>query len=102
MLCPVDGVLNRLAKRKGYISTLNGGSLKLAVKFTYLGSSFSSAKNEINRRLAMALITIDRLSIIWKSDLSDEIKHNSFQAAIVSFLLNECITWTLTKRIEKT
>ena len=36
-----------------------------------------------------------------KSDLSDKIKRNFFQAAVVSILLYGCTTWTLTKRIEK-
>ena len=34
--------------QKGDISTLNGGSLKLVDKFTYLGSSISSTENNIN------------------------------------------------------
>ena len=44
---------------------------------------------------------IDRLSIIWKSDLTDKMKHSFFQAAVVSMLLYGCTTWTLTKRLEK-
>ena len=34
--------------KKGDISTLNGGSLKLVDKFTYLRSSISSTENNIN------------------------------------------------------
>ena len=34
--------------QKGDISTLNVGSLKIVDKFTYLGSSVSSAENDIN------------------------------------------------------
>ena len=37
--------------KKGDIFTLNGGSLKLEEKFTYLGSSVVS-NNDINIRLA--------------------------------------------------
>ena len=44
---------------------------------------------------------IDRLSIIWKSDLTDKMKRSFFQAAVVSILLYGCTTWTLTKRLEK-
>ena len=51
--------------------------------------------------LAKAWTDIDRLSVIWKSDLTDKIKHSFFQAAIVSLLLYGCTTWTLTKRAEK-
>ena len=52
--------------QRSVISTLNGGSLKLVDKFTYLGSNVSSTKNDINTRLAKAWTAIDRLSVIWK------------------------------------
>ena len=42
-----------------------------------------------------------RLSIIWKSDLTDKMKRSFFQAAVTSILLYGCTTWTLTKRLEK-
>ena len=58
------------------ISTQNGGSLKLVDKFTYVRNSVSSTENDINTRLANVWTAIDRLSVIWKSDLSDEIKRN--------------------------
>ena len=85
----------------GDISTLDRASLKLVDKFTYLGSSVSSTENDIDTRLTKAWAAIDRLSIIWKSDLTDKIKRNYFQAAVVSILLYGCTTWTLTKRLEK-
>ena len=40
--------------QRGDISTLNGSSLKLVDKFTYLGSSASSAETDINKRPAKA------------------------------------------------
>ena len=48
-----------------------------------------------------AWTAIDRLSIIWKADLTDKMKRSFFQAAVVSILLYGCTTWTLTKRLEK-
>ena len=85
----------------GDISTLDGTSLKLVDKFTYLRSSVSSAEKDIDTRLMKAWTAIDRLLIIWKSDLTDKIKRSFFQAAAVSILLYGCTTWTLTKRLEK-
>ena len=85
----------------GGISTLNGSPLEQVDKFTYLGSSVSSTKSDINTRLAKAWAAIDRLSIIWKSDLIDKMKRSFFHAAVVSILLYACTTWTLTKRMEK-
>ena len=41
------------------------------------------------------------LSIIWKSDLTDKIKHSFFQAVVMSILLHGCTTCMLTKRFEK-
>ena len=85
----------------GDISTLDGTSLKLVDKFTYLGSSVSSTEKDIDTRLTKAWIAINRLSIIRKSDLTDKMKRSFFQAAVVSILLYGCTTWTLTKRLEK-
>ena len=83
------------------IPTLNGSSLKLVDKFTYQGNSVSSTETDINTRLAKAWTATDRLSVIWKSELTDKIKYSFFQVAIVSILLYGCTTWTLTKRMEK-
>ena len=85
----------------GNISTLNNSSRKLIDKFTYLESSFSSTKTDINTRLTKAWTATNRLSVIWKSDLNNKMKCSFFQAAIVSILLYGCTTWTQTKRLEK-
>ena len=71
----------------GDISTLEGTSLKLVEKFNYLGNSVSSTKKDIDTRLKKAWTAIDRLSVIWKSDLTDKMKRSFFQAAVVSILL---------------
>ena len=87
-------------KRTGDISTQNGGSLKLVDKFTYLGNSISSTE-KWHQYATGERMNSYREAIIWKSDLSDKIKHGFFQAAVVSILLYGSTTWTLTKRIEK-
>ena len=65
----------------GDISTLGGSSLKLVDKFTYLGSSVSSTEKDIDTRLTKAWTAIERLSVIWKSDLTNKMKHSLFQVA---------------------
>ena len=70
-------------------------------KFTYLGRSISSTEKDIDMRLTKAWMAIDRLSIIWKSDLTDKMRRSFFQAVVVSLLLYGFTTWTLTKRKEK-
>ena len=85
----------------GDISTLVVTLLKLVDKFTYLGSSVSSTEKDIDTRLTKAWTAIDRLSIIWRFDLTDKMKCCFFQIVVVSILLYGCTTWTLTKRLEK-
>ena len=82
----------------GDISTLDGSPLKLVDKFTYLGSSVTSTEKDIDTRLSKAWTAINRLSIIWKLDLTDKMECSFFQASI---LLYGCTTWTLTKRLKK-
>ena len=59
--------------------------------------SILSIENDFNVRLAKAWTAIDRLSIIWKSNLSDKIKAQFFPS---SDRVSSTI-WSLTKRIEK-
>ena len=86
---------------EGAMSSLNGSPLKLVDKFTYLGKRVSSTERDVNMRRVKAWIVIERLSFINKSDLSNKIKLEFFQAVVVLILLYECTTWTLTKLIEK-
>ena len=64
-------------------------------------SSVSSTEKYIDIRLTKPWTAIDKLSIIWKSDLTHKMKRSFFQAAVVLILLYGCTTWTLTKRLEK-
>ena len=68
--------------------------------FGYL-TEVESTEKDIETRLTKAWTAINRLSTIWKSDLTDKMKRSFFQAAVTSILLYGCTTWTLTKRLEK-
>ena len=48
-----------------------------------------------------AWTAIDKLLIIWKSNLTDKMKRSFFQTVVMSILLYGCTTWTLTKQLEK-
>ena len=85
----------------GNISTLNGITLKLVDKFTYIGNSVLSTEADIDTWLAKTWTAINKFSVICKSDLTNKMKRSFFQAAIVTILLYGWITWTLTKRMEK-
>ena len=76
----------------------DGTPLKLVDKFTHLRSSVSSTEKDIDTWLRKAWAAMNRLSIIWKSDLTDKMKRSFFQAAVVSILLYGCTTLTLTKK----
>ena len=75
--------------------------LKLVDKFTYLRSSVSSTEKDIDTWLMKVWTAINRLSIIWKSDVTDKMKRSFFHAAVISILLYGCTTWTLTKWLKK-
>ena len=53
-----------------------------------------STEKDIETRLTKAWTAINRLSIIWKSNLTDKMKRSFFQAAVTSILLYGCTTWT--------
>ena len=74
-------------KQTGDISTLEGTSLKLVDKFTYPESSVSSTEKDIDTRLTKAWTAIEKLSIIWKLNLTDKMKRSFFQAVVMSILL---------------
>ena len=63
--------------------------------------SVSSTEKDIDTWLTKTWTAIDKLSIIWKSDLTNKMKRSFFQAAVVLILLYGCTTSTLTKRLEK-
>ena len=53
-----------------------------------------SCNFNVNIRLAKAWSAIDRSSIVWKTDLSNQIKHDFFQAVVESILLYGYTKWT--------
>ena len=73
--------------QRGNNSPLNGSSLKLVDMLTYHRSSVSSIETDINTRLAKVWTAIDRLLVIWKSDLNDKIKRSFFKTVVMSMLL---------------
>ena len=87
--------------QEGAISTLNVGSLKLVDKFMYFSSSISSTESDVSIHLTKTWTSINRLTIIWKSDQYNKIKQGFFQAAAVSILLYGSTTCTPSICIEK-
>ena len=86
-----SSIWTRVAVSKNGITELKR-ALKLVDKFIYRGSSGSWIETDINTWLAKAWTAIDRLSVIWKSDLTDKMKRIFFQAVVVS--INYIVAWT--------
>ena len=87
--------------KQGAISTLCGKPLKLVDQFTYLSSNISSPERDVNICITKVWNALDRLLLIWKSDLSGKIKWDFFQVVTVSLLLYGCSSWRLAKDIVK-
>ena len=94
----VDNTEYMCFNQRGDISTQKGDPLK---QVHLLRKQCLIIEIDINTRLTKVWTAIDRLSVIWKSDLTNKIKRSFFQAAVVSILLYGCTTWTLSKRMEK-
>ena len=76
-------------------------SLKLEDYFTYLGSNVSSTESNDNICRGKAWTAIDRLSIMWKSDLYDKIKRKLFLPEIAEiFLSNTYPKWVILNNIK--
>ena len=69
--------------------------------FKYLGSWVQSTGQDIKVRKAMAWKACNKLTKIWKSILSRNLKIKVFQATVESVLLYGCETWTITAKIRK-
>ena len=77
-------------KQNRAIYPSNEKPLKLENVFIYLGSCISSTESDISMHKRKAYAAIEKLTIIWKSDLFDKIKEDSFQDLAASVLLYGC------------
>ena len=66
-----------------------------------LATLFLHGHTDIDTRLTKAWTAINRLLVVWKSDLTDKMRRSFFQAVIVLILLYGCTSWTLTKQLKK-
>ena len=83
------------------VRSVNGTQLKSVDNYTYLGSEISSMDKDIKIRIAKSWSALDKLSSIWKSNLTATLKRNVFRAVVDSVLLYGSEAWTLTKKLER-
>ena len=100
-MCTVWGFICESAPSLKWDPIKASYQIKLVDKFTYIGSSISATEKHIDTRLTKAWTAIDKLLMIWKSNLTDKKKCSFFQAVTVSILLYGCNTCMRTKRLEK-
>ena len=88
-------------------STLIGGTQPVTTtdNFTYLGSTIASNNstfNDVNRRIAIAISTMSKLSSLWTSSrLSLALKMRLYNSLIISIITYSSASWTLTKAQKK-
>ena len=83
---------------------MNGHQLEMVNTFKYLGSSICSdgkCKAELKIRLDMALASLSRLTVIWKSNISVGVKVKLYKSLVLSVVLYGCESWTLTADMER-
>ena len=81
------------------LKSISGDTIAAVEDYLYLGAWMSSSEQDIHMRKALAWSACNKLSKIWKSDLSRYIKVRL--AIVESILLYGSETWTLTKELTK-
>ena len=79
---------------------IHGKLVKVVDNFTYLGSEIASTQKDVNCRIGKAWTALNKLDLIWKSSLPQNLKRRFFQATVESVLLYGSSAWTLTKHLE--
>jgi len=79
------------------LKTVDDKILKQVDDFLYLGSWINSCNKEIGK----AWTALQKMDIIWKSNMSTPLKVAFFKSTIESFLLYGSSSWTLTQSLIK-
>jgi len=95
-----------ISKRKIELNiTVQGNKLKQVREFVYLGGKFNKeggSKPDVQRRIALACDALKWLSKIWRSrDISQSNKVKVYETLVLSILLYNAETWTLTEELIK-
>ena len=81
---------------------LEGKTLPVCNKFTYLGGQVPSCREDLRHRKSLAWLAFNRLRVVFNSTiLSDSLRAKLFAATIETVLLYNAITWTLTGGLEE-
>jgi len=95
-----------ISRRKTEMNiTVRGNKLKQVREFVYLGRKFAEegdSKPDVLRRIGLACDALKRLSKMWRSrDISPSTKVKVYETLVLSILLYNAETWTLTEELNK-
>ena len=83
------------------LTTTAGIPIRETTSFKYLGSHIPNSYTDFINRKGQAWAAMGKLSKIWKSSVSREVKLRFLNASVISILLYGSETWTVTKRLKK-
>ena len=83
------------------LSTTAGTPIKESTSFKYLGSYVPDSFTDFINRKEQAWTAMGKLTKVWKSNVSRDIKIRFLNASVISILLYGSETWTVTKRFKK-
>ena len=86
---------------QGDLTGLNYAKLRQADYFQYLGSWIDQTKKDLEIRIANARTASNKLTVVWKSSLSRDLRIRFFKASVESVLLYWSENLTLTTALEK-
>ena len=77
-------------KQEWAVFTLYDRTVKSANRIRQFGSDISSTEIDINICFANALYPLNKFMIIWKTDISDEIKRDIFRVNTTAWMCQYC------------
>ena len=83
------------------IKTFLGNTIKHVQDFKYLGSYIANSEKDFQIRKALAWAAFNKMTKIWRSNISKQLKINLFRAAVEPILMYGAETWTLNARMQK-
>ena len=89
----------RYNQSDGDLVTLEGNKLKQVYDFKYLGAWIQSSERDMNIRIGQAWSALNKMGIMWKSNLQNHLKVGFFRATVESVLLYGAESWTMTGKM---
>ena len=82
-------------RQQGNLTTLDNSKLRKVNDFKYLSSWIDQTKKDLEIRKGKAWAASNKLTAVWKSNLSRDLKICFLRASVESVVLNRSESWTL-------